>query len=65
MERPNTWHRGAPPSHLLKHGSRAIVSALVLDGDEFGIADGSFARQGGQGGQGPEEKEEENGGDGR
>lgn len=57
MEQPNTWHRGAPPSHLLKHDSRAIVSAPVLDG--------SFAQRGGQGGQGPEEKEEGNGGDGR
>lgn len=36
---PDTWHRGAPPSHLLKHDSRAIVSALVLSGDEYGIAD--------------------------
>ena len=39
MEQPNTWHRGAPPSHLLKHDSRAIVSALTLSGDEYGIAD--------------------------
>ena len=39
MEQPNTWHRGAPPSHRLKHDSRAIVSALVLGGDEYGIAD--------------------------
>lgn len=57
MSQPNTWHRGAPPSHRLKHDGRAIVSALVLGG--------SFAQRGGQGGQGPEEKEEENGGDGR
>lgn len=35
MEQPNTRHRGAPPSHLLKHDSRAIVSALVLDGGDF------------------------------
>lgn len=39
MEQPNTWHRGAPPSHRLKHDSRAIVSALALSGDEYGIAD--------------------------
>lgn len=39
MEQSNTWHRGAPPSHRLKHDSRAIVSALVLGGDEYGIAD--------------------------
>ena len=49
MEQPNTWHRGAPPSHLLKHDSRAIVSALVLDG--------SFARQA-QGGSATVEVEE-------
>ena len=39
QNQPNTWNRGAPPSHRLKHDSRAIVSALVLGGDEYGIAD--------------------------
>lgn len=39
MEQPNTWHLGAPPSHRLKHDSRMIVSALVLSGDEYGIAE--------------------------
>ena len=29
MKQPNTWHRGAPPSHRLKHHSRVIVSALA------------------------------------
>ena len=39
MEQPNTWHRGAPQSHRLKRDGRAIVSALALSGDEYGIAD--------------------------
>lgn len=39
QNQPDTWHRGAPPSHRLKHDGRAIVSALVLGGDEYGIAD--------------------------
>lgn len=39
QNQPDTWHRGAPPSHRLKHDSRAIVSALALSGDKYGIAE--------------------------
>ena len=28
MEQPNTWHRGAPPSHRLKHDSARDIAAL-------------------------------------
>lgn len=37
VKQPDTWH-GAPPGHPLRNDSRALVSAVVMAGDEHGIA---------------------------
>ena len=38
MNQPDTW-RGALPPDVMKRDGRALVSALSIEGDEFGIAD--------------------------
>ena len=38
MNQPDTW-RGSLPHDAMRMDGRALVSALALDGDEYGIAD--------------------------